>query len=268
LPAAALVLLFVLVGATAGRGGAETEDVWPPRVEVRQAPAATRLGGGRERMRVLFVGNSITASNDLPSMVVELSRADEGGPLVDAWSWTAGASTLHRASEDADVRAAVDDGFAAAVLQEQSQLPALPEVTTVSLPAARRLAAWFRRAGTTPWLLQTAGYELGDQDNLPGDSFVAMTRRLADGFALLSEGAGVELVRAGEAWALALAERPGLRLWRPDGRHPGVAGSYLTACVVFATLTGRSPVGNPYAAGLDASLASFLQRVAARASGR
>jgi len=32
--------------------------------------------------------------------------------------------------------------------------------------------------------------------------------------------------------------------------------------VVFAALTGRSPVGNPYVAGLDTPTAQFLQTVA------
>jgi hypothetical protein len=32
--------------------------------------------------------------------------------------------------------------------------------------------------------------------------------------------------------------------------------------VVFAALTGKSPVGNPYLAGLDASTAKFLQEIA------
>jgi hypothetical protein len=31
---------------------------------------------------------------------------------------------------------------------------------------------------------------------------------------------------------------------------------------VFAALTGRSPVGNSYRAGIDASTANFLQQVA------
>jgi hypothetical protein len=36
----------------------------------------------------------------------------------------------------------------------------------------------------------------------------------------------------------------------------------LATCVVFASLTGRSPVGNPYTAGIDTPTATFLQTVA------
>ena len=34
----------------------------------------------------------------------------------------------------------------------------------------------------------------------------------------------------------------------------------------YAALTGRSPVGNPYTAGLDPSQARFLQQMAAGAT--
>jgi len=55
-------------------------------------------------------------------------------------------------------------------------------------------------------------------------------------------------------------------LWAWDGTHPSTAGSYLDACMFYAALTGRSPVGNPYTAGLDPSQARFLQQVAAGAT--
>ena len=48
----------------------------------------------------------------------------------------------------------------------------------------------------------------------------------------------------------------------PDKRHPSLAGTYLAACVVFASLTGKSPVGNSYVAGIDPPTAKFLQEVA------
>jgi hypothetical protein len=55
-------------------------------------------------------------------------------------------------------------------------------------------------------------------------------------------------------------------LWSWDGTHPSTAGSYLDACVFYAALTGRSPEGNPYTAGLDLGQARFLQQMAAGAT--
>ncbi|HTE97141.1 MAG TPA: hypothetical protein VK621_00645, partial [Bradyrhizobium sp.] len=70
------------------------------------------------------------------------------------------------------------------------------------------------------------------------------------------------VIPAGLAFARAVGKQPELNLYAPDKRHPSLAGTYLAACTVFAVLTGRSPVGNSYLAGIDAPTAQFLQTVA------
>lgn len=52
-------------------------------------------------------------------------------------------------------------------------------------------------------------------------------------------------------------------LYAGDGSHPAIRGSYLAACVMFATMTGTSPVGlasGPSA--LDAAERLALQEIA------
>jgi hypothetical protein len=71
------------------------------------------------------------------------------------------------------------------------------------------------------------------------------------------------VIPAGLAFAKAIARRPELELYQPDKRHPTLAGTYLAACTTYAAVLKKSPVGNPYRAGLDAELAAFLQSVAA-----
>ena len=48
---------------------------------------------------------------------------------------------------------------------------------------------------------------------------------------------------------------PELKLYVPDLRHPSVAGSYLAACVTYATQFKDSPVDLKYTAGLDPAIA-------------
>jgi hypothetical protein len=50
---------------------------------------------------------------------------------------------------------------------------------------------------------------------------------------------------AGEAWAAAWARDASLPLYGPDGFHPTLSGSYLSALTIAAGLTGTSPVGLP-----------------------
>jgi hypothetical protein len=80
------------------------------------------------------------------------------------------------------------------------------------------------------------------------------------GFAIVSLAlvlaAGIGLVRAG------LGLVPRLDVWVGDGRQPDTASSYLTACVFYAMLTDRDPVGDPFTDGLGSGEARILKEVA------
>jgi hypothetical protein len=57
-------------------------------------------------------------------------------------------------------------------------------------------------------------------------------------------------------------------LWAWDGRHPSRAGSYLAACTFYGALYEKTPVENPYTAGLSREQVRVLQQAAATALGR
>jgi hypothetical protein len=75
---------------------------------------------------------------------------------------------------------------------------------------------------------------------------------------------GALVIPVGLAFEEAYRRRPDIRLHHDDGSHPSALGTYLAACTVFASVYGRSPVGNPYDDGgrIDRDTAAFLQRVA------
>ena len=55
-----------------------------------------------------------------------------------------------------------------------------------------------------------------------------------------------KVMPVGIAYELAYKKDPKIKLHHPDGTHPSMLGTYLGACVVFATLTDSSPVGLNY----------------------
>lgn len=89
-----------------------------------------------------------------------------------------------------------------------------------------------------------------------------MTAQLAEAYTIAGNDNNALVIPAGLAFARAISKQPELNLYAPDKRHPSLAGTYLASCVVYAALTGRSPVGNSYVAGIDAPTATFLQTVA------
>lgn len=82
-------------------------------------------------------------------------------------------------------------------------------------------------------------------------------------YASLADELNIPVAPAGLAWELAGKERPKLKLYK-DAVHPSMAGLYLNACVLYATLTGRSPkgLGDGGLKTLHVATRTFLQNVA------
>ncbi|TMD87517.1 MAG: hypothetical protein E6I78_02265, partial [Chloroflexi bacterium] len=100
--------------------------------------------------RVLFIGNSYTSVNDLPSVFANLARS--GGHRVDAGKATAdGARLADHASSSSTAAAITSAKWNVVVLQEQSQIPAVEQFRQAQMyPAARALVASVRQAGAQP----------------------------------------------------------------------------------------------------------------------
>lgn len=224
----------------------------------------TLIRSDRPGLRVLFVGNSLTAAYGMPAMVERLAAgAPDGGAIFTILYWRGG-STLADATRDsllADLLA--HERLDYVVLQEQSQIPARPEFRDERmLPAAARLDGWAKYAGARTVLFMTWARRHGDPDAVPGDTYAAMQGRLDDGYIVAGSLLDAALAPVGRAWATAMRREPGLELWAPDGYHPTRAGSYLTACVFYALLTRRDPSASRYTGGLDRGAARRLQRIA------
>jgi hypothetical protein len=191
-------------------------------------------GSEQEPLRVLFVGNSLTATNDLPAVVATLARtlgpapieyrtiAPGGTSLEDHWN--AGQVPAELASGDWDV-----------VVMQQGP-SALPESQTNLIEWARRLADLARQHGVRPALLTV----------WPEDYRSGVMPDVIASYANAAKAAGAELYPAGVAWQAAWRRSPALPLYGADGFHPSTLGTYLTALVVLAGLTDEEPLGLPY----------------------
>ena len=78
----------------------------------------------------------------------------------------------------------------------------------------------------------------------------------------LAKELGAEVSPVGLAWQASAKMRPDIELRMEDGEHPTLAGTYLAACTLFATIFDKSPVGLAYRRPLSKDIADFLQRVA------
>lgn len=208
--------------------------------------------------RILFVGNSLTYTNDLPSTVAALALAAgdtlhvtmAAGPdlaLIDHLNGATNAVQLLR-----------DSAWDYVVLQQGP--------TSTTGICRDSLILWtrmfdpkIRAAHGRPALFMTwPAVASGDVWTNARESF-RLAAAAVDGIFL----------PAGEAWHIALADHPGLPLYGPDGFHPSPMGSLLAALEIYERLSGRdartlSP--QAFAGGTPISMSAdtigFLQRAA------
>jgi len=185
-------------------------------------------------LRVLFVGNSLTAANDLPGLVRTIARA--AGRSVE----TLGIVAPNYALED-HWRAGVPERIRALrpdVVVFQQGPSSLRESRLNLLAWTDSFAPVVREAGATPAFLMV----------WPEVQRAHVFDDVRDNYRAAAERAQGLFLPAGEAWrplvgALggSLADE-GPDPYGPDGFHPSFGGSVLAAYVVVRVLCG-APVG-------------------------
>lgn len=145
-----------------------------------------------------------------------------------------------------------DKPFDAVMMMDCSQCPIHPQLQSLFHESARKHSATVRQHGAEPVLFMSWAYA-----DKPG-----MTEPLAAEYVKAGKANQALVVPAGLAFAQSLRKRPDLGLTVADKRHPNMAGTYLAACTVLASVYKVNPVGNRYTAGLPAEVAAHLQAVA------
>ena len=175
-------------------------------------------------IRVLFIGNSLTFSNDLPDMFAELAQS--GGHEVEDEMLAQGGWTLaDHAQSSATLEEIKQGDWDFVVLQEQSKLPAIPDLRKEQMyPAVRFLEEQIRESGAEAILFMT----WGTRDGLPEagcEGFAEMQSQVEAGY--LEIGGELEMMIApvGIACQSAIERDPGLNLWQMDGLHPTREGT-------------------------------------------
>ncbi len=218
----------------------------------------------RSGLRVLFVGNNLTADNSMTTIVRRLAESDRQAAPIFAVQYARRGSTLEDALEDRKLRDLLaGERWDHVVLQEHSQAISRGNYREArTFPAAFALESLSRRSGAQTLLFASWGYREGDEDAVPDDTYGAMQSRVSRAYFELASRLPAVMAPVGLAWEAALRRQPQLKLWGDDGRRPSLAGSYLTACVLYSQLTHRDPTGSRFTAALDRAQAQSLQQIA------
>jgi hypothetical protein len=203
-------------------------------------------------IRVLFIGNSLTYTNDLPRMVVAVANTAGRNIVAESMSYPNYALIDHW--NDGVVQETIRSGdFDYVVLQ---QGPSSVPINRDSLRIASLLfEPVIRESGATPALF-AVWPDISRFDFFPD---------VAESYRLAAQDVNGLYLPVGNTWLAAWNERPTAPFYGPDGYHPGPAGSYAAAVVMVAAFTGLNPETFSTEApgvGVEASLRNVIHTAA------
>lgn len=202
-----------------------------------------------QNVKVLFLGNSYTAYNNLPQMTASVALS--AGDTLVFQSNVPGGTTLRQHSTNATSLGLIAQGnWDYVVLQEQSQYPAFPDAQVAAevYPFARKLDSLITAANgcTETVFYRTWGRKNGDQQNCPFFppvcTYAGMDSMLALRYRIMADSNRAVLSPVGQVWKRLRQLNPNIELYNPDESHPSMAGSYAAACTFYATFFRKNPL--------------------------
>ncbi len=203
--------------------------------------------------KVLFLGNSYTAANNLPQMVANIAASVNDTVIFD--SNTPGGYTLSGHSTNTISLTKIGTGnWDFVVLQEQSQLPSFPDsqVEVEVFPYAKKLDSIINAENSCAETVfyMTWGRKNGDASNCSGwapvCTYQGMDSLLSLRYRMMADSNEAILSPVGAVWKYIRQNFPTIELYQSDESHPSVAGTYAAACAFYTVIFRKDPVSIPY----------------------
>lgn len=178
-------------------------------------------------LRILFVGNSLTYTNDIPALIKELGKQE--GLAIGYTEFLYPNYSLEDHWNEGNVQQEIQKGVYDFVVAQQGP-SALPESQVLLLDYATRLAGECKRANSrlALYMVWPSADRSFDLDNV----ILSYTNAAKSTQSLICP--------AGLAWKNAWNNDPALPLYSSDDFHPSLAGSVLAAITIYAALRDKS----------------------------
>ncbi|MGV3630659.1 MAG: DUF4886 domain-containing protein [Bacteroidota bacterium] len=216
----------------------------------------------QEETSVLFIGNSFTFMNGMPSMFREIALSKGKAIFVD--SVVEGGKDLNfHSSRPLTYEKIRSRKWDYIILQAHSNELAQPEskVDKNSLPYARRIVDSIRANSSCTQLVlyMTWAYKNGNPKWGPISTYDSMQYRIKNQYLRFADLLDARVSPVGEVWKTIRANYSGINLYHPDNQHPSPVGSYLSACTHFTTIFGETPLRNTAPIILDEATRQIIE---------
>jgi hypothetical protein len=233
----AVWLILLAAGLTLSCGGGTVPEV--------------ATDGPDADVTVLMMGNSHTSSNSLPRQLQAMLRAGLAGPSVSVTTAPGWKFLDQRLADPASTALLRNRAWTVVVLQGQKY--STTGLYSYSTAEAEQWVQMARTAGALPVMFPEWPRRGVDETDRIYQLHVSIARQ---------QPACVAPI--GQAWDLAKERHLAGGLHASDGNHSTTAGAYLTALVLYATVTGASPRALPdLSNGVPSTLQEQLRQVAA-----
>lgn len=221
--------------------------------------------------KILFIGNSYTAVNDLPNWTKQLSES-----MGDTFEFTAispGGTTFQRHSTDPQVLDELASGaYDVVILQEQSQLPSFPpqQVEADCFPYAKDLVDAARAGKSCVQILfyMTWGRQNGDASNCafwpPVCTFAGMNELLRQNYITMAKDNLANVAPVGSVWRDVRSSNSSIQLYQGDGSHPSITGTHLAAITIYRSLFGKDVSSTAFHTGIPDADHDVIRGIANR----
>jgi len=210
---------------------------------------------------ILFIGNSLTYSNDLP-LIVQALFDTVGGRSYDVAMVAAPDFSLEDHWNEGTARRNIERGGWQIVVLQQGP-SSLPESRVLLRDYVTRFSERIKSIGARPALYSVwpSRSRLGDFD------------RAIESYEIAADDVGGILLPVAAAWRAVWQRDSTIALYQPDGLHPSVIASYLASLVMYGVIADKTPVGLPSqfrlrdgrTLNVPAAVAATLQAAAAQA---
>lgn len=216
--------------------------------------------------KVLFLGNSYTSVNNLPSLISSVATSLGDNLIYD--SNTPGGYTFNGHHTNTTSLAKINaDSWDYVVLQEQSQLPSFPpsQVESDCYPYADSLNKYIQEndSCTRTIFYMTWGRKNGDASNCASYpvicTYEGMQGRLRYSYLEMANNLNAEVSPVGAVWKKFREDFPSVELYQTDESHPSIHGSYLAACTFYVSMFHKSCSGAFIPSGINPSDAQNIQ---------
>lgn len=214
----------------------------------------------RPTKTILLIGNSRTYYNDLPDMVRRMADSAHSPARLSITMLAWGGASFEENWNDEGVRTALGRHWDAVILQAESRAIYGDKNRASFSTYGRKLIAAAQQSGSPAAVIVNWGYgeSLYSGPLRARDEDIGMIEQLTRALANQTDA---RIIDTCSVWERIHVAHPDLQLYE-DGNHPTVAGSYISALMIYRFLSDDGVEKISYLpGGLDAQSADAIKRI-------